>query len=52
MQTLQRPFFKNKFIFQIQIILVDIQAEHSIIRSNLRIAQNVRFVMNPESFEF
>ena len=27
MQTLQRPSFKNNYLFQIQIFLVDIQAQ-------------------------
>ena len=52
MQTLQRPSLKNNYFFQIEIILVDIEARHSIIRSNLQKAQNARFVMNRANFEF
>ena len=51
-QTLQRPSFKNNYFFQLEVILVDIQAWPSIIRPNLGIAQNARFVMYPENFEF
>ena len=36
MQTLQRPSFKNNYLFQIQIFLVDIQARSSNVNEVIR----------------
>ena len=38
MQTLQRPSFKNNYLFQIQIFLVDIQARSSYVNEVIRAA--------------
>ena len=40
MQTLQRPSFKNNYLFQIQIFLVDIQARSSNVNEVIRAVLN------------
>ena len=40
MQTLQRPSFKNNYLFQIQIFLVDIQARSSNVNEVIRAVSN------------
>ena len=37
MQTLQRPSFKNNYLFQIQMFLVDIQAQSSYVNEVIRV---------------
>ena len=44
MQTLQRPSFKNKYLFQSQIFLVDIQTQSS------NVNEVIRAVLNPFFF--
>ena len=43
MQTLQRPSFKNNYLFQIQIFLVDIQARSSNVNEVIRAVLNSLF---------
>ena len=43
MQTLQRPSFKNNYLFQIQIFLVDIQARSSNVNEVIRAVSNSLF---------
>ena len=40
MQTLERPSFKNNYLFQIQIFLVDIQARSSNVNEVIRAVLN------------
>ena len=44
MQTLQRPSFKNKYLFQSQLFLVDIQTQSS------NVNEVIRAVLNPLFF--
>ena len=43
MKTLQRPSFKNNYLFQIQIFLVDINARSSNVNEVIRAALNSLF---------
>ena len=43
MQTLERPSFKNNYLFQIQIFLVDIQARSSNVNEVIRAVLNSLF---------
>ena len=43
MQTLQRPSFKNNYLFQIQIFLVDIQVRSSNVNDVIRVVLDSLF---------